>query len=124
MIRARQIGTAGHAAGITERDQIFPRLFEDRPQDVYAGGRGDGAGVVGEVEGYGVVDRRVKGPPGGVAERLGVRGRDGREKAAYDEDNAELGHDFYDFSGLNDILLLRPFPCHGLGFVQAGIKSV
>jgi hypothetical protein len=92
---------------------------------VYTGGRGDGARVVGEVERHGVVDRRVKGTPCGVAERLGVRGRDGREKAAYDEDNAELGHNFYDFSGLNDTGLLRPFPCHGLGFpgLWAGVSA-
>lgn len=34
MIRPRQIGTAAHAAGFTERDQIFPRLFEGRSEDV------------------------------------------------------------------------------------------
>ena len=92
MIRARQIGTAVHPARLTERDQVFPRLFEDRSQDTRSRGGGDGAGVVGEMERHGVIDGRIKGPPAGVAERLRVCGREGREKAADDEDNAELGH--------------------------------
>jgi hypothetical protein len=115
MIRSRQIRAAAHAAGLQERDQVFPRLFEGRPQDMCTGGRGDGGGVVGEAERHGVVDGRIKGPPAGVAQGLGVRGRDGRDKAGHDEDNAELGHDFYDFTGLSDTGVVRPFPCHVLG---------
>jgi hypothetical protein len=42
-----------------------------------------------------------------------VCGQYGCEKAADEEYNAELGHDFYDLIGLNDILLSKPFPCHG-----------
>ena len=93
MIRSRQIGAAAHAAGLTERDEVFPRLFEGRSQDMRSRGGRDSAGVVGEVERHGVIDRRIKGPPAGVAQGLGVRGRDGCKKAAHDEDNAELGHD-------------------------------
>jgi hypothetical protein len=70
------------------------------------------------VERHGVIDRRIKGPPAGVAQGLGVRGRDGCEKTAHDEDNAELGHDFYDFIGLSDTGVIRPFPCHELGLMN------